>query len=60
LANQNIIYDPEQKVEVIANNFHLVYSQAASLISPLNQVVNDYTIKLDQTNNMIPPLIQIL
>jgi len=56
LANQDIIYDPQQKAQIIAQNFHLVYSQAASLTSPFNQVVNDYIMKLEQNNNMIPPL----
>jgi len=56
LPNQDVIYEPEQKAEAIAKNFHLVYSYAALLTSPFNQMVNDYITQLNQTDNMIPPL----
>jgi len=33
LGNQYIVYDPRQKAEAIAKNFHEVYSKAAFLTS---------------------------
>jgi len=51
LPNQNIIYDPKQ----ITQNFHTVYTSAASLTSPLNQVVSDYINRLERSDVMIPP-----
>jgi len=56
LANHEIIYDPQQKAEEIAKNFHSVYSTAASLTSPLNPVVNDYMNSLDRLDDMTPPI----
>jgi len=34
LSNQKTVYDPQQKAEAIAQNFHAVYTSAASLTSP--------------------------
>jgi len=56
LANQNIVYEPLQKAEALAKNFHSVYSLAALLTSPLSLVVNDYINRLDRLDKMIPPI----
>jgi len=55
LPNQNIVYDPLQKCEVIAKNFYTVCSQVTLLTSPLSPVVNDYII-LDHPDEMIPSI----
>jgi len=56
LNNQQVVYEPKQKAEEIAKNFHSVYTSAALLTSPLSPVVNDYINYLDQQDNMIPPI----
>jgi len=56
LSNQKTVYDPQQKAKAIAQNFHAVYTSAASLTSPLNPVVSDYINRLEQ-DIMIPPII---
>jgi len=56
LNNQQVVYEPKQKAEEIAKNFHLVYSTAASLTSLLSPVVNDYINYLDEQDKMIPPI----
>jgi len=53
LEDQTIIYEPLQKAEALANNFHSVYTQAATLTSPFTPVVNDY---IKCLKNMIPPI----
>jgi len=56
LDNQNIIFDPLQKAEALAINFHSVYTSAASVTSPLDPVINDYINRLDRQDFMIPPI----
>lgn len=51
INDQNIIYNPVDKAQALADNFQTVFLIASKLNSPYMKVVNDYILSLD--NNMI-------